>query len=410
MQNATFIKRVQLRYYKGIEACDVELGPLTFLVGKNGTGKSNFLDALHFVADALRTSLDHALRDRGGVHEVRRRSRGHPTHFAIRIDFALPTSQEGHYSFVIGARRNGEYSVQEEEFFLSASAASAGQSPTYFRIKEGETVRPLLPIGPAAADDSLYLVAASGSQEIKPLYRALSNMGFYNINPDRMRQPQPPDPGTILRRDGSNVASVLRRLEKQDGVPDRLAEYLSKIVPGLIDVASKEIGAHETLEFRQEVKGAKDPWRFSALNMSDGTLRAVGILVALFQSGNQKVGRIPLIGVEEPEAALHPAAAEVLLDSLVEASERVQVLVTSHSPELLDSDQIDDGKLLAAVLDEGVSRIGSVDDASRSTLQDHLYTAGELLRLDQLSPNPEALVSPKQLELFSGQPQDAAPA
>src|SRR5713101_3554241 len=82
MKDSTFLTRVVLRNYKSIAACDVQLCPLVFLVGPNGAGKSNFLDALRFVADALRTSLDHALRDRGGIKEVRRRSGGHPTHFA----------------------------------------------------------------------------------------------------------------------------------------------------------------------------------------------------------------------------------------------------------------------------------------------------------------------------------------
>ena len=72
------ITRVALRNYKSIAACDVELAPLAILVGANGAGKSNFLDALRFTAQALRFSLDHALRERGGINEVRRRSRGHP--------------------------------------------------------------------------------------------------------------------------------------------------------------------------------------------------------------------------------------------------------------------------------------------------------------------------------------------
>ena len=84
------VTRVRLRNYKSIAACDVEPGPLCFLVGPNGCGKSNFLDALRFVAEALRFSLEHALRDRGGIQEVRRRSGGHPNHFGIRLDLQLP--------------------------------------------------------------------------------------------------------------------------------------------------------------------------------------------------------------------------------------------------------------------------------------------------------------------------------
>jgi len=58
MTDSTFLTRVVLRNYKSIAECNVRLHPLVFLVGPNGAGKSNFLDALRFVADALRTSLD----------------------------------------------------------------------------------------------------------------------------------------------------------------------------------------------------------------------------------------------------------------------------------------------------------------------------------------------------------------
>lgn len=70
MNSAPFLRRVALKNYKSISACDVRLRALTFLVGRNGAGKSNFLDAPRFVADSPRTSLDHALRDRGGVAAV----------------------------------------------------------------------------------------------------------------------------------------------------------------------------------------------------------------------------------------------------------------------------------------------------------------------------------------------------
>ena len=103
------LARVALRNYKSIAACDVRPAQLTFLVGANGCGKSNFLDALRFVADALRSSLEHALRDRGGINEVRRRSGGHPTHFGIRLECRLPLAQ-ARYAFRVAARPGGRYS------------------------------------------------------------------------------------------------------------------------------------------------------------------------------------------------------------------------------------------------------------------------------------------------------------
>jgi predicted ATPase len=112
------LNRIRLRNYKSIAASDVELGALSFLVGPNGSGKSNFLDALHFVADGLRHSLDHALRDRGGINEVRRRSGGHPNHFGLRLDLSLEGAT-GYYAFRIGSERDGAYVVQREECRIS---------------------------------------------------------------------------------------------------------------------------------------------------------------------------------------------------------------------------------------------------------------------------------------------------
>src|SRR6266446_2608528 len=99
-----FVTRLTLRNYKSIAACQLSLGPLTFLVGPNGSGKSNCLDSLRLVSESLRTSLDHALRDRGTIKEVRRRSGGHPNHFAIRLDLTMQAGATGHFSFQVAAK------------------------------------------------------------------------------------------------------------------------------------------------------------------------------------------------------------------------------------------------------------------------------------------------------------------
>lgn len=395
-----FLQRVVLKNYKSIAACDVRLRQLTFLVGPNGAGKSNFLDALRFVSDALRTTLDHALRDRGGINEVRRRSGGHPTHFGMRLEFMLRTGQTGRYAFRIAARSKGAYEIQQEECFLEPLEALG--KPHYFRTQGGD-VDSSAPVAPALAPDRLYLVNASGLPEFRPVYEAFSQMGFYNLNPAAMRDLQQPDAGLLLSRDGNNLASVLAAMSlDQPELKRRIEDYLSKIVPGVRGVDARSIGPKETLEFKQLVAGSQDPWRFLAVNMSDGTLRALGILVALFQSGNGASPHVPLVGIEEPEVALHPAAAGVLFDSLVDASRRTQVVVTSHSPDLLDNESLPTDAILAVTVFDGATVIGPLDVAGRSALRDRLYTAGELLRYNQLAPDPEfiAATATRQLQLF----------
>ena len=124
--------------------------------------------------------------------------------------------------------------------------------------------------------------------------------------------------------------------------------------------------------------------------------------MALFQSGNGSGARVPLVGIEEPEIALHPGAAGLLLDGLREASRSTQVIVTSHSPDLLDNQQLDADSLLAVYAEAGSTHVGALDPAGRAALKNRLYTPGELLRLNQMRPDPES--SPekidKQIKLF----------
>lgn len=389
-----FVPRVRLKNYKSIAACDVNLQNLTFLVGPNGSGKSNFVDALRFVTDSLRSSLDHALRDRGGIKEVRRRSGGHPTHFEIRLDFQIGPAR-GHFAFRVGAKQKGGFEVQHEECAVG--------NHTY-TVQSGRVVTSSVSSPPAAAADRLYLVNASGLREFRPVYDALSSMGFYNLNPEQIRELQSPDPGKLLLRDGGNIASVLDQLATHSrATKQRIEEYLGKVVPGVAGVDSLIVGPKETLEFRQRIAGAKDPWRFLAANMSDGTLRALGVLVAIFQSTNGT--NVPLVAIEEPEVALHPAAAGVLRDSLRDASRTTQLLVTSHSPDLLDDSSFEPETVLAVSAPDGATTIGPLDEAGIEALKHHLYTPGELLRMNQLSPNPEAVHEPGEAPSLFDHPE-----
>lgn len=396
-----FIARVKLRNYKSIARCDLALGPLTYLVGQNGAGKSNFVDALHFVADALSGSLDNALDVRGGLSEVRRRSGGHPTHFGIRVEVRLGDNRNGYYAFEIGAQQAGGFVVQKEE----CGIGEAAEGPR-FTVERGQVIRHSETVFPAVTADRLALVAAAGIPAFRPVFDALTAMGFYNLNPKVIRELQKPQDGSLLKPAGENMASVIGYLARH--APDRkrlVEEYLTQVVPSVHGVQRIAVGPMESLEFRQDASGAQHPWRFLANSMSDGTLRALGVLTALFQGS---VEREPtLVGIEEPELALHPAAASVLREAISRASERTQVLLTSHSPELLNAPEIEDSQLVAVEFRDGTTVLGPVDQASRTMLQEQLYTAGELLSLNQLSPDEAVLArnENRQLVLFGSATQ-----
>ncbi len=403
MGSPTFLKRVVLQNYKSIANCDVRLQPLTFLVGGNGAGKSNFLDALHLVRDALSGSLDNAINQRGGITEVRRRSSGHPTHFGIRLEFRLDDDKSGYYAFKVGALPDGGYDVQMEE----CSIGGLGKGP-YFKLERGKLIHSSESTFPAVTADRLALVSISGSPLFRPVFDALTAMGFYNLNPKAIREVQKPQDGRLLKPEGENIASVIAHMARNSpGRLDEVVRYLKTVAPMVQGVERQAVGHMETLSFQQDVEGAKHPWHFAAQNISDGTLRALGVLTALFQG---EIGNLPsLIGIEEPETALHPAASAALREALVVASEQTQIIVTCHSPDLLDDMSLRDDALFAVAAEKGVTKIAPIDQASREAMRNHLFSAGELLRLNQLTPDPKALSrqSKQYPDLFGAPAPDA---
>ena len=382
------IRHVVLRNYKSIGQCKVDLSDLNILVGPNGAGKSNFIDALRLVSESLRETLEYAIRQRGGIGEVRRRSGGHPRHFAISLRLRLGEGADASFAFQVGALPEGAFRVQREQ----ARISGGGLEEACYEVQDGalRNASTQLRTSPAVSADRLYLSAASGLPAFRPLFDALSRMGFYNMNPAEIRELQPHDRGTILSHSGRNLSAVVKRL-KDESPPSmaRVEEYLRRIVPGIDGVDHRQLGPRETVEFRQDVRGRKHPWRFYATAMSDGTLRSLGVLAALFQFTDNGRGPVSLVAIEEPENTVHPAAAATIMDAILEASTREQVIATTHSPDLLDYRGFDSSNLIAVTKTAGETLLAPVDAASVSVIKDELYTPGELLRQHQLQPNTE---------------------
>lgn len=313
---------------------------------------------------------------------MRRRSTGHPRNFAIELDLFLQNHRNATYGFEIAARPQGAFAVKSE----SLSVRSRDGAPdAFYHVNDGEVDRSSRNPMPPVSSDRLYLVTAASLPEFREVYDALLSMGFYNLNPDKMKELVSPDAGEILRRDGDNLPSVIARIQSERPQAfERIRDYLKVIVPGIDEVSRVALGPRETLEFRQYVKGASKPWRFYAANMSDGTLRALGALVAVAQLADHE-SPVSLVGIEEPETALHPAAAGALVDALREAAAHTQVVATTHSPDLLDHLNLEQDALLVVASKAGTTEVASPDPGALSSIREHLYTPGELLRMGQLA-------------------------
>jgi predicted ATPase len=375
-----FIKRMVLKRFRSFPADQVDFDDVTFFVGRNGAGKSNFAAAFAFLADAMVSPLQAVFDKRGGISAVRNRSSGtgYPPNLGLRVDVGAINAavSGGHFAFEVRATPNYGYQVVHEQCLVRAADGSRRwfDRTTQFETNEGG-------LKPALDPTSLCLPVVGGDDRFAPILRALSAMRTYSIEPARLREMQDPDSGTVLRPDGGNAASVLQELSRCDkSVLPRVYEILDKIVPDTKSVRCKKHGNKLSLEFTQEV--AKDrSLKFEAFDMSDGTLRALGILMAVFQRPAPT-----LLVVEEPEATIHPGALGAILDLIRHASRTIQVVVTTHSPEVLDAKWIEDRHLRIVTWAQGASHVVLPSTASRKAMQDHLMGAGDLLRADALEP------------------------
>ena len=385
-----FLRRVQIRGYKSIAFCDVTLEPLTILVGRNASGKSNFLDALAFVRDAMATNIPEAVKRHGGWHSMlSRHAADKQISFEFEVAITHPDMGEvvAIYGFVLHVERSGVTCLITENFNTKNMIETHSTS---FSVSRHAGVTSWA--GPDDLRDVFYhfqdrpdqlSLGLLANQSIVNIGDGFRHMGFYNFNPGVIRIPQKPSPGTILEADGSNLASLIPSVEDIDhDTITRVKAYLSAVVNEVKDFRHIAVGGYDTLQFQIAAGRNAEVFDFDAGSMSDGTLRVLACLMAAFQV--QRSGGPSVVGIEEPETSLHPAAMRALVDALDEAALRTQVLLTTHSADLLDNPTIRPENVRVVEMIDGRTIIAPVDAASVEIVRRKLNTLGGLERDDQL--------------------------
>lgn len=144
----------------------------------------------------------------------------------------------------------------------------------------------------------------------------------------RPRRPQPTDlPSEFLREDAANISLVLNDLEHRSNLRAQLVAHLKDADESIVDFSTKVLGG--TIQLFLHYSGLKSP--VPATRLSDGTIRYLCLLAVLCHPEPP-----PLVCLEEPELGLHPDLLSRLADLLVEASHRMQLIVTTHSDALVD--------------------------------------------------------------------------
>jgi predicted ATPase len=365
--DAVRVERLRVSNYRSLgDDVVIEFGELTALVGPNGSGKSNVLDVFRFLREALSFGLEPAVSKRLGIKKLRRTAPFKPRAIKIGVDLSSRTWSSS-YDIQINAGANGTYKVERErlvtewpgqggEVLLDVSSGKVRVAP------EG-----LRPIG---SEVELTLPSLAGAPEVRPVVEALRSIRVHSIYPRELSTPQPVGAIPPLDESGSNWCAVLRTLDDRALTELRLA--MEKVTGDIRDVRVDSSGGFYTAEFEHVFTEGAPRW-FSAGQESDGTLRTAGILTALLQAPAP-----PLLGIEEPELTINPGLLPLLFDYLRAASKRAQVVITTHSPDLLDLLNVEDIRVVQRR--DGVTTVGQVSEAQRSIVRDDLMTLGEFLR------------------------------
>ena len=363
------LRRLTLKRFRSLRSATVEFDNPTFLVGQNGAGKSNIVDALSLLADAMAAPFAAVMDTRGGIGAVGHRStsRGRGADVGVRVDIeGLSGVREAMYAFEVRPTQGYDYEVRREQCLCVAEDGT----PSWFH--RADKFRSNIKTHPAPAPNALALPLVAGDERFEPVAQFLSDIQPYRIDPRTLRELQEPDAGFRLRSDGANTASVLHQLDP--GTRQHLQEVLQTVVPGEVEVKAERVQNKLSLQFTQ--RGARAAaLRLGPHNMSDGTLRAVGLLAAVLQP------KLPsMLIVEEPEATIHPGALGTILDILRHATRSTQTVITTHSPDILEARWIEDRHLRIVSWEDGATRVAPISEATRTALREHLMDAGELLR------------------------------
>jgi predicted ATPase len=230
---------------------------------------------------------------------------------------------------------------------------------------------------------SVILPSLAERFSVAPILDFLLNMRRYIILPNQMRTHGWKTPSSKLDESGSNIGTALWAMKEQSPEDfENVRTYLSLLVPDIqgIEVYDR---VDKTVVLVKHAFSDETGVKDDSTNESDGTLRFLGILTALYQ-----YPRLKLLTIEEPEIMIHPGALSVLSDALKEASLRSQIIITTHSPDLISEFDPDQIRVVEKV--NGATSVSPLEDGQVETVRQKLFSTGELMLMEGLRGKPKS--------------------
>lgn len=402
------ISRLKMANFKSFKDETLHVGPFTVIAGANASGKSNIRDAFRLLHGVGRGySLADILGGKygpGGQIEWRP-IRGAPNEIVrfgkkrASLEVSFGGSWRTSYSLTVAAGEVGpEGFVVKEEWLGSygnvytthpgASDPVGNQDDDHHLLVRMAKANSQRKYGHRVAVRSNQPALTQITEHDKVLRRhkgiaqsvaeTLADMRFLDLSPEHMRNPSFPGQ-SVLGDSGENLPTVLKSIWEDPKLQQTLRDWLRELTP--MDVANFEFLDDPTSGRIQLVIVEADGRRVSGYAASDGTLRFLAMLAALLGPGRPR-----LYFFEEIDNGIHPSRLHLLVELIEKqtAAGDIQVITTTHSPQLLSMLSDDAFKYASVVCREDsknavvrrIRKLPNADKLRRSQGLDRLHVSG----------------------------------
>ena len=368
------IQHIHVENFKSFSEIDIDLSGFNVVIGSNAAGKSNFISIFKFLRDIARHGIVNAIAMQGGAEYLRNAKIGHQKELVIKVDYIPDRSLDvldraGHEPHLLGLRScassyefalrfpesGDEFTITRDRLVIGCEVSAcerAGDTITEkARIGTGElivasengevrytshipegcclTENDIVPAmfqGRHLAEKTLLLETIYG-YPLPHVEKFFDKIAVYDIDPKLPKRGVAITGKRELDEDAGNLALVIRNIIEDPEKKRKLSNLLRDVLPFVEDFSVRKfMDVSLILTLRERYADTRD---LPASSLSDGTIAIFAMIIALYFEEK------PFIIIEEPVSHIHPFLVGRLITMMKEASEKKQVMITTHSTEVV---------------------------------------------------------------------------
>jgi predicted ATPase len=367
------IKKIKISNFKSFKDLEVELGKFNVLIGSNASGKSNFIEVFKFLRDIVNHGLENAISIQGGIEYLRNINIGSSENLSLEVvldrafRFVLRRKEKGLigiktyetiYKLALEFKRRGKgFEIVEDKITQKVNffqlEKKDGKIEKKEKLGEGEIVCSFTK-GKVNVDLNIPEdvgikkkdIIPQSLKEVKSESKTLliehpplsifhldildffsDRISIYDFDPKLPKKATPITGKAVLEEDGSNLAIVLKNILENKDIKRKFSNLVKDLLP-FVDDLSIEKFADKSLLFKIREVYNKNLYLPASL-ISDGTINITALIIALYFDKKQ------LTIIEEPERNIHPYLISKLVEMMKDASQKKQIIVTTHNPEMV---------------------------------------------------------------------------